>query len=159
MGRTPCIAAIVAALALSFTSISAEAAAWRSFGYPAQHTDSIGTKNAEGTAAFNLHCLPGNNEVELQMVDGPTGKTTTLTLAVDGRMVARHAAYVTQLGSTAWIQFGGHETTDSDVTHWLHGIASATSDITMSAGRSVAHFSIDGAHSAATTALSYCKFQ
>jgi len=153
------LATISAALALTLFSTSAQAAAWRSFGYPAQHTDMIGTKNAAGTAAFNLHCLPGNNLVELQMRGGPTGKATTLTLSIDGKVVARHAAYVSNLGSSAWIEFGGHETPDSEVARWLDGIAGATSDITMSAGRSVAHFSVDGAHSAATTALSYCKFK
>ena len=159
MGRTFGMAEAVAVLALTVTSTPAEAAAWRSFGYPAQHTDMISTKNDAGTAAFNLHCLPGNNDVQLQMATGPTGKTTTLTLSVDGKVVARHTAFVMQVGSTAWIEFGGHETTDSDVTRWLRGIAGASTDITMSAGRSVAHFSAEGARSAATTALSYCKFQ
>lgn len=147
------------ALALTVLSTSAEAAAWRSFGYPAQHTDMIGTKNAAGTAAFNLHCLSGNNLVELQLLGGPTGKATTLTLAVDGRVVARHAAYISKVGSSAWIEFGGHATPDSEVRRWLNGIAGATSDITMSAGRSVAHFPVDGAHRAATTALSYCNLK
>jgi hypothetical protein len=93
------------------------------------------------------------------MIGGPAGKNTTLTLSVDGKTVARHAAFVTQIGSTAWIDFGGPSAADGDVMRWLQGIASATRDITISAGRGAAHFSADGAHSAAATALSYCNLR
>jgi hypothetical protein len=158
MRRTHRLFAALAALALIGAATSAQAAAWRSFGYPAQHTDMIGTKNDAGTAAFNLHCLPGNNLVELQVLNGPGGKSTTLSLLIDGRLVARHKALVTNVGTSDMIEFGGRGTTDAEVTRWLDGIASASSDIAISAGRSVAHFSLDGARSAATTALSYCKF-
>lgn len=159
MSRSFRTLAALASLTLALPVTTAEAAAWRSFGYPAQRTDLISTKNDDGTAAFNLHCSSGNNLVELQVVGGPTGKSTTLALSVDGRLVAKHAAFPTRVGSTSMIEFGGRDTTDSDVARWLNGIASATSDVTISAGHSVAHFSADGAHSAATTALSYCDLQ
>lgn len=131
-------------------------AAWRSFGYPDHHTDLISIKNDAGTAAFNLQCRPGNNDVELQLAGGPKGKSATMALTVDGRMVAKHSALVTNLGASSWVEFGGANT-DADVKRWLTGIASATSDITISAGSAAAHFPIAGASSAATTALSYCK--
>jgi hypothetical protein len=147
---------IAAALSLGLVLSTSAHAAWRSFGYPDHHTDLISIKNDAGTAAFNLQCRPGNNDVELQLIGGPKGKSTTMTLAVDGRTVAKHAAIVTNLGSSSWVEFGGVNT-DADIKRWLTAIAGATGDITISAGSAAAHFPAAGASSAATTAISYCK--
>jgi hypothetical protein len=148
-----------AALAGALVSTSAEAAAWTSFGYPAQHMDHIGTKNADDSAAINLDCRPGSSLVMVQMRDGPPQGKTMLTLLVDGRAVARHAATVGDFGGVSTIEFGGEFHAEGMVVGWLDGLARTTSDVAVSAGRHVAHFSADNASNAARTALSYCKLR
>lgn len=158
MTRTHAMIATLGLMGTLALPNGAEAASWRSFGAPAQHTDGIGTKTDDDTAAFNLHCLPGNNLVMAQLRKGPAPGHTTLILLIDGNAVARHPADVTSVAGVSWIEFGGKDTTDADIAHWLHDIASATSDIAISAGGHAAHLPLDGAARAATTALSYCKF-
>lgn len=148
-----------AALALTAVSTSAEAAAWTSFGYPAQHMDHIGTKNADDSAAINLDCRPGSSLVMVQIRNGPPRGKTMLTLMVDGRAVARHAAGVTDFGGVSTIEFGGEFNAEGEVVGWLDGLARTSRDVAVSAGRYVAHFSADGARNSALTALSYCKLK
>jgi hypothetical protein len=142
--------------ALVFMPTSAEAA-WRTFGYPAQHRDLVSTKDAQDTAAFNFTCEPGHNMGSLELRGTTLSRNTVLTLSVDGKPAAKHSAYVTSFGSVAMMEFDG---SNAEGARWLTAIANATSDVTITTGYGgAAHFNADGARNAATTAMDYCKLK
>jgi hypothetical protein len=134
---------------------SANAAAWRSFGYPAQHTDQISTKDGADTAAFNLRCRTDGAEIDLELRSKIGMKNVPFTLSADGRTIGRGMAAVSGLGSVAFISTAASTV---EARHWLNGIAAAANNVTVSV-RTVGtgRFTVTGARAAAETALSYCK--
>ena len=162
MGRKPvrfCRASSSVALlasALIFVPTAAEAA-WRTSGYPDPDRHLISSKDAQGTAAFNFICEPGHNTWTLELTGKTASEHTVLTLSVDGKPVATHSALVGTSGSVTLMGFDG---SNADGAKWLSGIASATSDVTITASYGgAAHFTAEGARDAATTVMDGCKLK
>ena len=149
-----CVALL--ASALIFVATSAEAA-WRTSGYPDPDRHLITAKDAHGTAAFNFICEPSHNTWTLELTGKTSSTLTVITLTVDGKPIATHASLVGTSGPLAMMEFYG---SDTDGARWLNGIASATSDVTMTTSYGgAAHFSAEGARDAATTVIEGCKLR
>jgi len=152
------VASALSALILGSWTTSADAVPWRSFGYPAQHVDHIGTKDDTDTAAFNLDCRNNSAGFILILRSNAGMKNVPFIFSVDGKTIDKGIANVSGVGGpTAWVSAAAPA---AEALRWLNGIAGATHDVTISVksvGTGV--FTVEGAHNAAETAIDYCKLK